>query len=154
MHSLKMKNACGIDGIPNEWLRHVPRRPLVHLTYVINYCLMLSHFPKSWKEARVIPVPKQGKDPKFPQNIRPINLLPTTDKLFEKVIILKIVQRHMEDKGLLNASKFGFRARHSTTLQCMRLTDHVTINLNNKIFMAAVFLDIEKYFDTCSGTDV
>jgi hypothetical protein len=68
-------------------------------------------------------------------------------KLFEKVI-LKVVQRHIEDKGLLNASQFGFRARHSTTLQCMRLTDHVTLNFNNKICTASVFLDIEKVFDT------
>jgi hypothetical protein len=30
----------------------------------------------------------------------------------------------------------------------MRLTDHVTFNFNNKMFTAAVFLDIEKAFDT------
>jgi hypothetical protein len=36
-------------------------------------------------------------------------------KLFEKVI-LKLLQKHIEEKGLLNASQFGFRARHSTTL--------------------------------------
>jgi hypothetical protein len=52
--------------------------------------------------------------------------------LFEKVI-LKIVQRHVEDKGLLNASQFGFRALHNTKLQCMGLTDHPTLNFNNKI---------------------
>jgi hypothetical protein len=50
--------------------------------------------------------------------------------------------------NLLNASQFGFRARHSTTLQCMRLADHVTLNFNNKMSIAAVFLDIEKAFDT------
>jgi hypothetical protein len=49
---------------------------------------------------------------------------------------------------LLSASQFGFRARHSTTLQCMRLTDHVTLNFNNNMSTAAVFLDIEKAFDT------
>jgi hypothetical protein len=38
-------------------------------------------------------------------------------------------------------------ARHSTTLQCMRLTDHVTLNFNNKMSTAAVFLDIEGAFD-------
>jgi hypothetical protein len=40
-----------------------------------------------------------------------------------------------------------FRALHSTTLQCMRLTDHVTLDFNNNIFVTAVFLDIEKAFD-------
>jgi hypothetical protein len=30
----------------------------------------------------------------------------------------------------------------------MRLTDHVTLNFNNKLSTAAVFLDIDKAFDT------
>jgi hypothetical protein len=56
--------------------------------------------------------------------------------------------QEIEERGLLNASQFGFRASHSTTLQCMRLTDHVTLNFNNKMSTAAVFLDSEKAFDT------
>jgi hypothetical protein len=104
--TLNIRKACGLDGIPNECLRLLPRRPLVHLTHLINHCLRLSHFPKPWKEAKIITLPKPGKDPKFPQNLRPISLLSTTGKLFERVI-LKIVQRHIEEKGLINASQFG-----------------------------------------------
>jgi hypothetical protein len=70
----------------------------------------------------------------------------TKSKLFEKVI-LNFVKRHIDEKYLLNAGQFGFRACHSTTLQCMRLTDHVPLNFNN-MSTAAVFLDIEKAFDT------
>jgi hypothetical protein len=86
INSLKLRKACRIDGIPNECLRHLPRRPLVDLTHLFNHCLQLSHFPKPWKEAKVITLMKRGKDPKFPLNLRPISLLPTTDKPFEKVI--------------------------------------------------------------------
>jgi hypothetical protein len=96
---------------------------------------------------KIITLPKPVKDPKFPQNLRPISFLFTTGKLFEKVI-LKILQKHIYERGLLNASQFGFLARHSTTLQCMRLTDHVTLNFNNKISTAAVFLAIGKAFYT------
>jgi hypothetical protein len=60
----------------------------------------------------------------------------------------KIVQGHLEGNNLLNASQFGFRARHSTTLQCMGLTDHVPLNFNNNMFTPAVLLDIDKAFDT------
>jgi hypothetical protein len=149
INSLKSKKACGIDGIRNEFLRHLPRRPLVHLTHLFNHCLRLKQFPQSWKEEIIITLLKTGKDPTFPQNLRPISLLPTTGKLFEKVI-LKLLEQHTDEKDLLNASQFGFRAHHSTTLQLIRLTDHVTLNFNNKMSTAAVFLDIENAFDiTC-----
>jgi hypothetical protein len=88
-------------------------------------------------------LPKSGKDPKFLPNLGPISLLTTTGKLFEKVM-LTIVQGYIEERSLLNAGQFGFRARHSTTLQCLRLTDHLTLNFNNEISTAAVFLHIEK----------
>jgi hypothetical protein len=110
LNTLKFKKVCGIDCIPNECLRHLPRRPLVHLTHLINHCIRLSHFPKSWKEAKVEALPKPGKDPKWPQNLHPISLLSSKGKVFEKVI-LEIVKRHIEERNLLNASQFGFR-RH------------------------------------------
>jgi retron-type reverse transcriptase len=62
-------------------------------------------------------------------------------KRFEKVI-LKIIKRHIEGRNLLYARQFGFRVHHSTILQCM------TLNFNNKMSKAVVFLDIEKAFDT------
>jgi hypothetical protein len=137
--SLTLRKTCGLDGISNECLRHLSRTPLVHLTHLFNHCFWL---PKPRKEAKVIALLKPGKDPKFLQNLCPISFLPTTGKLFKKVI-LKIVKMHIEERGLLGASKFGFRASHSTTLQCTRLTD-VTLNFNNNMATAAVFLDIEK----------
>jgi hypothetical protein len=144
---LKLRKACGLNGIPNECLRHLPRRPLVHLTHLFNHCLVLSHFPKPWKEAKVIMLPKPSKDPRFPQNLHLISHLSTIGKLFEKVI-MKIVRRHIEQRGLLNESEFGFHASHSSTLQSMRLTDHITKNFNINMSMAAVFLDIEEAFDS------
>jgi hypothetical protein len=43
--SLKLRNACGNDGIPNECLRYLPRRQLTYLILSFNHCL-LSDFPK------------------------------------------------------------------------------------------------------------
>jgi hypothetical protein len=98
------------------------------------------------KEAKIITLPKPGKDPKYPQNLRPISLLSTTGKLFEKVI-LNALQKHIDERGMINASQLGFRACHSTTLQYLRLTDYVTRIFNNKMSSAALFLDIKKAFD-------
>jgi hypothetical protein len=93
----------------------------------------------------VVALPKPGKGPKFPQNLRPISLLSSRGKVFEKVI-LEIVKRHIEKRNLLNASQFGFRARHSTTFQCMRLADHVTLHFNNNMSSVEVEPEIFDVF--------
>jgi hypothetical protein len=43
--SLKLQKACVTDGIPNECLKYLPRRPLVHLTHLINHCIGFHTFP-------------------------------------------------------------------------------------------------------------
>jgi hypothetical protein len=58
-----------------------------------------------------------------------------------------MVQRHTRE-DLLSVILIGFRAGHSTTLQSMTLTDDVTLNFSNSMSAAAVFLDIEKAFET------
>jgi hypothetical protein len=44
---------------------------------------------------QIYKVPKPGEGPKFPHNLRPFSLLPTTGKIFAN-IILKIIQSHIE----------------------------------------------------------
>jgi hypothetical protein len=115
----------------------------VHLTHLFNHCLQLGHFPASWKEAKIIILLKPGKDPKFTFH-QPLvhygQIIGDAD--------FKNNPKYPEERLSLNASQFGFRADHSTTLQCMRLEDHVTLNFDNNMSTAAVFLDIEKAFET------
>jgi hypothetical protein len=146
-NSLKFRKVCGIHGILNECLRRLQRRPLVHLRHLHNHFLWLSHLPSSWKEARVINLPKPVKDSKSPQNLCEIGPSSATGKLFNKVI-LKIIQRYVEESNFVSARKFGFRSRHSTTLQRIRVTDHVGTSFNNNISTAAVFLETENAFNT------
>jgi hypothetical protein len=57
--------------------------------------------------------------------------------------LIKAIQRHAEGRDLLSSSQFGFHPHHSTPLQCMRLTDHITLNFNS-MSTAVVFLDTDK----------
>jgi hypothetical protein len=63
------------------------------------------------------------------------------------MFILKIFKRLIEGKDELNASQFDFHAPHRKMLQCVKLTDHVTLNFNKKKSTTAVLSDVEKAFD-------
>jgi hypothetical protein len=77
--SLNLRKACGIYLIPNEYLRHLPRKPLVHLTHLFNHCHALT-FPDILEENENNNLPKSGREPKFPQNVRPVSLLYMTSQ--------------------------------------------------------------------------
>jgi hypothetical protein len=34
VNALKLRKACVLDGIPNEYLWHLPRRPMAHVTFI------------------------------------------------------------------------------------------------------------------------
>jgi len=130
--SLNLRKTNGIDGM---WAPSKKASNIRSLTHLFNPCIRLSYFPSPWMEAKMADLLKPGKDPKSLQYLHPIVLLTT---IFEKVIH-KIVQRHIDKGSLLKTSQYNLGARHSTTLQCMRLMDHVTLNFNNKLSTAAVY---------------
>jgi hypothetical protein len=95
----------------------------------------------------VIPILKPGKDSTLPSSYRPIILLDTFGKLFEKVLLSRVL-REIEERGLLCDEKFGFRPMNSTTLQLACLLERVNRNFDNRRLAGTVFLDLDKDFDT------
>jgi hypothetical protein len=51
-------------------------------------------------------------------------------------------------RGLVRDEQFGFRPKHSTSLQLTRLVGRITRNLGEKRLTGAFFLDLAKAFDT------
>jgi hypothetical protein len=98
---------------------------------VFNAVLRRLYFPPAWKHARVVSIVKPGKDPALPSSYRPISLLDTVGKLFEQML-LDTVPREVSKRGLLRNEQFGFRPRHSTTLQLARLVERVNRNFDER----------------------
>jgi retron-type reverse transcriptase len=144
---LKKRKAPGPDGIPNEALKSLPLKGICHLVAIINASLRLRHFPRKWKIADVVTIPKPGKDRLFPQNFRPISLLPTMGKVLEKIIDVRLKQE-IQDKNVIPNTQAGFRALHSTTQQAMRVVELITQGFNHREATGAIFLDVSKAFDT------
>lgn len=140
----KVRKAPGIDGISARALRSAPYVLILCLVSVFNSALRLRHFPSCWKEAKVILIPKPGKSRQFPENFRPISLLPILSKMFERLFLARI-SPFLED--FIRPEQFGFRKGHSTVQQIVRVVNMLVDNANLNLCSAGVLLDVSKAFD-------
>ena len=147
LRNIKSKRSVGPDDIPNAVLKKLPESAHELLAKLINCILRIGYYPSSWKAALVIPIPKPGKPANEAKNFRPISLLNGLSKILEKVLYARLL-KYCDDVDLLPNSQFGFRSKHSTIHALIRLLEEVSMGFNDLKVTIAVFLDIEKAFDT------
>lgn len=143
---LKLKKASGPDDFSNRLLKSLPPLAIDLLTRLFNGCYSLNYFPASWKLAKIIAIPKAGKDSQLPSNNRPISLLSNPGKVFEKLILNRL-EAHVSENNLFIKQQFGFRQGHSTVQQILRITERAALNFNRNRSTGLVLLDLEKCFD-------
>ncbi|GBM77400.1 RNA-directed DNA polymerase from mobile element jockey [Araneus ventricosus] len=109
---LNPRKATGPEGVSNKALRMLTLNSVTHLTEIFNKCIVLHHFPDSWKLAHVLMFPKPNQNHKLSGSYRPNSLLSNIGKLFEKVL-LKRLNDHCLKNSIIPAEQFGFRSGHS-----------------------------------------
>lgn len=144
--NLNPKKAPGIDGITNKMLKELPRTALRIMLFIFNAILRLEYFPTNWKIASVKMIPKPGKDHTKAESYRPISLLPTVSKLFEKLLMSKL-SPIIAERRCIPDHQFGFRRQHSTIQQTHRLVQVIRNAFEKKLFCSALFIDVSQAFD-------
>lgn len=143
---LPLRKSPGHDLITNIVLKKLSQKGLKILVSIFNACLTHGYFPKMWKFAQIIVIHKPGKPSSAPSSYRPISLLPTMSKVLEHIIKRRLV-KFMNDSNLIPPHQFGFREKHSTTHQLLRITRHIVEGFEQKKYTAAAFLDVAQAFD-------
>ena len=144
----KSLNASKSSGLPTLGPQMVKNSLLAlndQFTHLINTAIRNNKFPKAWKKATVIPIPKSG-DLKQVGNYRPISLLPSPGKILEKIVHEQI-NNHLEQGQFLTASQYGFRKNRSAIHAITQLLNHINIGLNKGAPTLALFIDFRKAFD-------
>lgn len=146
IQKLNNKKAPGPDQITNKSLKQLPPKIIIAITSYTNAILRLKHFPEAFKKAHIIMIPKPQKDHSDPNNYRPISLLSSLGKIIE-TIVLKRLKQNCEDLEIIPNFQFGFRSRHSTEHQVLRIVEYITEGFGEGETTAAIFLDISRAFD-------
>lgn len=142
---LKPKKAPGSDRISNKILKILPIHILTLLVAIFNTLLKECSFPDQWKEAIVIGIHKPKKPRTSPSSYRPISLLSSMGKIYERILLTRL-QAAVVANDIIPPEQFGFRAKHSSIHQVHRLTEFL-LSRAKLMPSAAIFLDIAKAFD-------
>ena len=149
INNLKSKNSSVNDDISNRLLKSIKCEISKPLTIIINQSLETGIFPNALKVAKVKPLFKKG-DNCCLNNYRPISLLPTISKIFERVMYTQLYY-YFNVNNFLSEQQYSFRSQHSTELASVKLVDFILKEMDNirdiKI-PAFIFLDLSKAFDT------
>ena len=144
---LKRGKAPGRDTIPNEVLRLGTTTSLFHhLAKLFTSSIQLGYIPTTWKIATLRMLLKPDKLPSLTTSYRPISLISSIMKLFERVIEQRL-RSHLEHIGFINKHQSGFRRAKSTYDHLFRLSQSIMENFNRGEHVVAAFLDVEKAFD-------
>ena len=114
--------------------------------YICNMSLSEGVFPTQLKVADVVPLYKCD-DPVIFNHYRPVSLLCTLSKVFEKVMYNRLI-KFLEKLSILYEYQFGFRRKRSTHLALITVVDKLTQAVENGEYVIGVFLDFSNAFDT------
>ena len=105
-------------------------------------------FPAALKISKVIPLHKAG-DQNQTDNYRPIAIIPTVSKVFEKALD-KRMRHFLETYSILSDKQYGYRSKRSAIDAVMHLVEKIRCEnvTNSNHPMQSTLLDLSKAFDT------
>ena len=137
----------GKDEISFNLIKHLHIIAKEFLLSFYNHLWKKGLFPKAWRHAIVIAIPKPGKDPSLVNNYRPISLTSCLCKLMEKMVNNRLVW-YLEKNNILSETQSGSRKNRSTLNSLASLEDQIKRGFTQKKITVAVFFDIQKAYDT------
>jgi hypothetical protein len=143
---LKPKGSHGYDEISTKILKI--RSPFIisPLNYICNKALSKGIFPDRLKYSIIKPLYKKGSKLEL-ANYRPISLLTSFSKMFEKVMHSRLIN-HLTKLNILAKEQFGFRPNLTTENATLALTNEILDALNKRLIAGGIFCDIQKAFDS------
>ena len=147
IRKLPNTNSTGVDSITNRVLKSLGWSIVPQLCHMINCVIRTSVFPSIFKQTRIIPVSKPGKPADCIDSYRPINNLPTLEKILQQWIKICLVD-WLEETNTISGDHHGGRRGYSTLTAITKIKQQINSNLQNKSYNILLTTDLSAAFDT------
>lgn len=142
---LKNKNSAGLDEIPVSLVKGTLDLTATPLLNIINRSINEGVFPQGLKDSKVIPIYKKG-NPDDLQNYRPISILSSFSKIFERVMYDRVLQ-FFNSQSLFATFQHGFVKNKSIDTALFEFTNSILDAFESGNLACGIFLDLSKAFD-------
>ena len=143
---MKGKKSSGYDLVSNQIIKLLPPVYIECLVNCFNGWLKENRFPECWKMAKIITLNKLKVGVPKCNQIRPISLLATHSKIFEK-ILLDRRRQWAEGNQLVPREQSGFRNKCLLQTRVLSIYQEVKNNLAANTPTLAIYVDYEKAYD-------
>ena len=138
--------SAGHDGISVTILKWCLPYIASLLSNIFNAFLTAGCYPNIFKLAKVTALFKGGENSEA-DNFRPISVLTTLNKVFEKLLHSQFTA-FLDENNILSKQQFGFRKKHSTSHAVSCLYEKLVQNYEKGELSAVLFVDLKSAFDT------
>ena len=139
-------DAVGYDCISRKMIIPILDILIPILTTILNFSINTCTFPTSWKEAQLIPLPK-NRNPSTMSDYRPISILPFLSKVLERLVNQQF-SKYLTSNNLFNPFQSGFRPGHSTTTALVNVSDDIRLGMENHQVTLMILIDFSNAFNT------
>jgi hypothetical protein len=144
--TLKPKKSAGFDNISNFMIKRLPPGYLTCLSKCFNEWLEQGITIDDWKVAKIITLNKVKSSTPQCDQTRPISLLATHSKLYEK-ILLKRIKNWAESNQIIPKEQSGFRKGCLLQTRVLSIYQEVKNYLAANVPTLSIYVDYRKAYD-------
>ena len=132
----------GLYSCPTHLLREVSHIISQPLACLLNMSVSLGTYPRKLKLVKIIPIFK-ADNVEDPNNYRPISLLSNFNKVFEKLIYVRM-SSFIDKHDLLYTAQYGFRKSHFTQHAILDIVNTIQSNMDKGYYSCGIFIDLKR----------
>ena len=112
----------------------------------MNMCINSCSFPDALKCAQISPIHKKDSSLNI-SNDRPVSVLPSLSKIFEKVLVEQLSEYF---EYIFNEKISGFRSKHNCETVLLRMIEDIRQYLDEGKIVCVLLTDLSRAFDSIS----
>lgn len=134
-----------MDGVSNRTIKLLDTPHRILLTSCFNHLFRYNVLPPHWQTAKIILLSKANSTTVDPNDTRPISLLPSFAKIYEKLFLTHF-RTWITENNILPEEQSGFRPGHNMGTRIVGIVDQIGRSLTVNTATAALFIDFKAAF--------